>query len=151
MSLSPTALFWIGAVIAVFPLTAIFVPIINLVGGIVAAVAAIGILFTKSVIPSSYVWGALAIFFVSCLPPVRSLGRSIAIALLGPDPGGRDVNMGDALIGALIGLWYNSGWLQFAASNNGSWLIYLNWFLASIGLWSFFGLFVIRVMMRMTR
>ena len=151
MSVSPTALFWIAAVIAIFPLTAVFVPIVNLVGGIVAAVAEIVILFTDSVIPNNYVWGALAVFFVSCLPPVRLLGRSMAVALLGRDPEGRDVNMGDALIGALVGLWYNSGWLQFAAGNSGSWLIYLNWFLASVGLWSFFGLFIIKSLMRLSR
>ena len=151
MSVSPTALFWTAAVIACFPLTAAFVPIVNLVGGIVAAVAAIVILFSDSVIPNNYVWGALVIFFVTCLPPVRLFGRSMAIGLLGRDPNGRDVNVGDALIGAVVGLWYNSGWLQFAAVNNGSWLIYLNWFLASIGLWSFFGLFAVRSLMRLRR
>lgn len=142
--MSATGLFWIAAAVAVLPLTAVFVPAINLVGGAFAAIAAVVVLFNGSVIPASYVWGALVIFFISCLPPVRAVGMSLAVALAGPDPGGRDVNIGDALMGALATLWYNSRWLQFAASHDGTWLIYLNWFLGGIGLWSFFGLVVVR-------
>ncbi len=144
MSVSPTALFWIAAVIAVFPLTLVFVPIIKNVGEIAAMIVAVIILFTDSVIPNNYVWGAVIIFFVSALPPIRAMGKSLAIALLGPDPDGRDVNIGDAIIGYVAGILYNSRWLDFAAENNGSWLIYLNWFLASIGLWTFFGIVVLK-------
>ena len=139
MSASPTALFWIAAVVAIFPLTLIFVPIINLAGGIIAMIAAVVILFTDSVVPNSYVWGGILIFFISTLPPAREAGKSLAIALAGPDPNGRDVNIGDAIVGSAIGIWYNSGWLEFSSKNNGTWLIYLNWFLASIGLWTFLG------------
>jgi hypothetical protein len=141
---SATSLFWIAAVIAVFPLTTLFVPVINLIGGAFAAIAAVLVLFNKSVVPASYVWGALAIFFISCLPPVRAMGMSLAVSLAGPDPGGRDVNIGDALMGSVATIWYNSRWLQFATSHDGTWLIYLNWFLGSIGFWSFFGLVVVR-------
>ena len=68
--------------------------------------------------------------------------------LIGRDPGGHDVNLGDALIGSIVTIWYNYGWLDFASNNDGTWLIYLNWFLGWIGLWSFFGLVVLSKLMR---
>lgn len=142
-SMSPAALFWIAGVIALFPLTTPLVPIINLVGGAVSVLASIGVLVFDSIIPSSYVWYAILIFVISCLPFVRKIGRSISIMLIGRDPEGRDVNLGDALIGSIIAVWYNYGWLDFASNNGGTWLISLNWFLGCIGLWSFLGLVVI--------
>lgn len=146
--MSPTALFWISGLVALFPLTAPMVPLVNLIGGSISVLASIGVLIFDSVIPSSYVWVAILIFFVSCLPFVRIVGRSISVMLIGRDPGGRDVNLGDALIGSIVTIWYNYGWLDFASNNDGTWLIYLNWFLGWIGLWSFLGLVVLSKLMR---
>jgi len=124
------------------------VPLVNLIGGGISVLASIGVLVFDSVIPSSYVWNAIIIFLISCLPFVRSVGRSMSVMLIGRDPGGRDVNLGDALVGSIVTIWYNYGWLDFASNNDGTWLIYLNWFLGWIGLWSFFGLVVLSKLMR---
>lgn len=145
--MSPTILFWLAGFIAIFPLTAAFVPLINMFGGIIALFASLGILVWDSAIPSSYVWKAILIFIISCFPFIRLAGRSVSVLLIGSDPGGRDVNLGDALIGSVVAIWYNHGWLEFASNHDGTWLIYLNWFLGCVGLWSFFGLVVLRKLM----
>ena len=145
--MSPTLLFWLAGFLALFPLTAAFVPVVNLIGGIISVLGSIAILVFGSTIPSGYVWKAILIFVVSCLPFVRQIGRSLSIMLIGRDPGGRDVNLGDALIGSIAAIWYNYGWLDFALNHSGTWLIYLNWFLGWIGLWSFFGLVILSKLM----
>ena len=141
--MSPTFLFWLAGFTALFPLTTPLVPLINWIGGILSIATSIGILVFGSIIPSSYVWVALLIFIVSSFPFVRQIGKSISIILIGRHPSGLDVNLGDALIGSTVAVWYNHGWLEFASTHDGTWLIYLNWFLGWIRLWSFFGLFVL--------
>ena len=41
--------------------------------------------------------------------------------------------------GSVAGLIYNASWLDYAISNEGCWLIFINWFLACMGIWLFAG------------
>ena len=65
--------------------------------------------------------------------------RNVDLSKAGPDPQGRDINLGDSIVGSVAGLIYNASWLDYAISNEGCWLIFINWFLACIGIWLFVG------------
>jgi len=103
-------------------------------------------LFSPIAAPANYVWGALAIFIIGSLPPVRALGIRAVWMISPPAPGDDNIFMkakGDYLFGTIAGLTYNASWLEYAANNSPSWLIYLNWFIASIGFWFILVLVVI--------
>ena len=110
---------------------------IQFILGIIAQVAGIIILFTDSVIPNQYIWGAVTIFIIQCLPPIVHLGGMVTALICKPISGGRTYKVGNAIIGSIAGFIYNFKWLSFANNNPGSWLIYLNYILASIGIWLF--------------
>ncbi len=130
------SIFWWCALVLLPPLFLIIGPV-QFILGIIAQVAAVIILLTDSVIPNQYIWGALIIFIIQCLPPIRALGGMATELICKPIPGGRTVNVGDAIVGSIAGLIYNLDWLDFANNNPGSWLIYLNYILSSIGIWLF--------------
>ena len=133
-----TTIFWICA-LALFPPVALIFGPLQFVLGIIAQVGGLVVIFTDSVIPNQYVWGAISIFLIGCFPPIRALGGIAAAVIAGPDHQGRDINIGDSLVGSVSGLIYNASWLDYAISNEGCWLIFINWFLACIGIWCFVG------------
>lgn len=133
-----STIFWWCALALIPPVALLFTPL-QFILGIIAQIGGLVILFSNSVIPNQYVWGAIIIFLIQCFPLIRGLGGIAASVIAGPDIQGRDINIGDSLVGSIAGLIYNSNWLDFANSNEGCWLIYINWFLACIGLWLFFG------------
>ena len=131
-------IFWWCALV-LFPPIAILLAPAQFFLGVIALIAGLIVLFTDSVIPNQYIWGAIFIFIIECLPPVRVLGGIAASVISGPDPGGRTINIGDSLVGSIASLIYNLNWLDFANSNQGCWLIYVNYSLACVGIWSFIG------------
>tara|TARA_B100000212_G_scaffold317975_1_gene274020 strand:+ start:147 stop:584 length:438 start_codon:yes stop_codon:yes gene_type:complete len=133
-----TTIFWVCA-LALFPPVALIFGPLQFVLGIIAQVGGLVVLFTDSVIPNQYVWGAITIFLIQCFPPIRGLGGIAAAVIAGPDPQGRDINLGDSIVGSVAGLIYNASWLDYAISNEGCWLIFINWFLACMGIWLFAG------------
>ena len=66
-----------------------------------------------------YIWGLLAIFLITCVPFVKSLGHAVIYIGAGPDEDDpRAVKtFGEIFIGAILSIIYNFYWLDFANSN----------------------------------
>ena len=135
--MSPYIFWWCA--LSLLPPLVFFLSPLQLFVGIISHLWGVIILFKDSVIPNQYIWGALTIFLITSLPPVRALGAMAAQVIAGPNPQGRTMNVGDSVIGSISGFIYNLRWLEFANNNQESYLIYLNYLLASIGIWLFVG------------
>ena len=109
-----TTIFWVCA-LALFPPGALIFGPLQFVLGIIAQLGGLVVLFTDSVIPNQYVWGAISIFLIQCFPPIRALGGIAAAVIAGPDPQGRDINLGDSIVGSVAGLIYNFGGLSHSS------------------------------------
>lgn len=143
--------YWLffGAIIA-----APFGLIIKLPLEILSVIIGLICLFSPIAAPANYVWGALAIFIIGSLPPVRALGTRAAWVISPPDPGDESILMkakGDYIFGTVAGLIYNANWLEYAANNSPSWLIYLNWFISSIGFWFLLVLIFIGIIQKISQ
>ena len=137
-----TFLFWIALPSSVAR------PIITFIGGPISIIAGIYIFFTSSIIPSSYVWGLFGIFAVVFSPFGQAIGKIISRKIESPEDrvkmgesirGTREKliveGWGDSVMGAVTGMIYHGYWLDFAQNNEGTWLIFLNWFMSSIAFW----------------
>lgn len=123
-------------------LVAILAPIasvIQLIGGIASIFWGLLTLLTLSSIPNNYIWVSIGLLIIGSLPPMMALNGYLARLIAGTTKSMRqDMLIGGSFLGSLVGLLYNGSWLEFAAANDGTWLIYLNWFLCSITIFSFF-------------
>ena len=123
-------------------LVAILAPIasvIQLIGGIASIFWGLLTLLTLSSIPNNYIWVSIGILIIGSLPPMMSLNGYLARLIVGTTKSMRqDMLIGGSFLGSLVGLLYHGSWLKFAAANDVTWLIYLNWFLCSITIFSFF-------------
>ena len=126
-------IFWL------FSLLIIPLPFYLLIGPlrIISWVGCLIIFFSDSVIPNSYIWGLLAIFFITSVPYVKRFGRALIYVTAGPDDDDprREKTFGETIVSAPLDIIYNLYWLDFANNNEGSWLIYLNYIISSMDIW----------------
>ena len=113
--------------------------VIQTIGGIASIFWGLLTLLTTSSIPNNYIWVSIGLLIIGSLPPMMALNGYLARLIAGTTKSMRqDMLIGGSFLGSLVGLLYNGSWLEFAAANDGTWLIYLNWFLCSITIFSFF-------------
>ena len=126
-------IFWLFALL-IIPL-----PFYLLIGPlrIISWVGCLIIFFSDSVIPNIYIWGLLTIFLIMCVPIVKLLGHVVISSTAGPDYDDPRAakTFGETFVGAILYIFYNLYWLDFANNNEGSWLIYLNHIISSIDIW----------------
>ncbi len=114
----------------------------------ISIIGCLYVLLASSTIPKSYAWGLIAIFAFIASPLGQRLGRKLARSIESPEDRAKmpeplieisdkkiEAGLGDNVMGAVSGLFYNGLWLDFAQTNEGTWLIFLNWFMASISFW----------------
>ena len=123
-------------------LIAILTPIasvIKIIGGMASIFWGLVTLLNLSSIPNNYIWVSIGLLIIGSLPPMMALNGYLARLIAGTTKSMRqDMLIGGSFLGSLVGLLHNGSWLEFAAANDGTWLIYLNWFLCSITIFSFF-------------
>ena len=96
------------------------------------------VLLLDSVIPNQCL-GRNIYFSYSMFPTYKSIRRYCSFCNSRTRSSRKRYNLGDSIVGSVAGLIYNASWLDYAISNEGCWLIFINWFLACMGIWLFAG------------
>jgi len=123
-----------------FFLSAIAGAIIPFLKDLLLIISFIGFFYSlliNTVIPSDYFVGIVVIFFLKSSPPFIKVGIPISNLLIGKDPNIPQDIQGGTLIWALMGFIWSLFWLGYADSTDGTWYIYLIWFISCCDIWGF--------------
>tara|TARA_B100000700_G_C14412183_1_gene564143 strand:- start:11 stop:439 length:429 start_codon:yes stop_codon:yes gene_type:complete len=94
-------------------------------------------LIFQTPIPNDYLWGLVIIYFLKSYPPLINLGIRFSNVLIGKDPKIPQDIQGGTLVWSLMGFVWSLFWLSYASSTDGTWYIYLIWFICSSDMWGF--------------
>lgn len=123
-------LFWIALPAGFFAVPVGLIQLFTIPVGIVC-------LFIPFAAPRDFVLGAMFWFFVTAFPATQRLGLAIWKKL---DPSEDNLlhakTLGSTLLGTVYGLVYCLQWLDYAAKNPNTWLIWIEWFEHSLSLWT---------------
>ena len=117
-------LFFLSGIAGNLPLLKDILVIISIIGFFYS-------LIFQTAVPNDYLWGLVIIFFLKSFPPLINLGIRFSNVLIGKDPRIPQDIQGGMVVWALMGFIWSLFWLSYASMTDGTWYIYLIWFISS--------------------